>query len=269
VRTVAPDLIQIPLAPRDGINVYIAGDVLVDAGTPRSGRGLVEKCRDRGLVAHALTHAHPDHAGGSQAVCSALGLPCWVSERDAPAVEAGPNGGGRHVGPAAARARLRVPPQSVERRLREGDDVGGFSVMDVPGHSVGHLALWRESDRVLICGDVFFNLQLPSLRPGLREPPKPLTTDPARNRESERRLAALEPAIAVFGPRPAAVRRGGEAAGVRGAPLTGPARPERLGCASGAVGGFGVRTRPVRGGPSANGSSGATSRLQAHLDAAA
>ena len=199
MRTVAPDLLQIPLAPRDGINVYLAGDVLVDAGMPRSGRGLSEKWRDRGLAAHALTHAHPDHAGGSQAVCSALGLPCWVSERDAPAVEAGRT----EVADTWARPLLErgsgFPPQSVQRRLREGDEVGGFTVLDVPGHSVGHIALWRESDRVLICGDVFFNLRLPTFRPGLREPPRPLTTDPARNRESQRRLAALEPAIAVFG----------------------------------------------------------------------
>jgi glyoxylase-like metal-dependent hydrolase (beta-lactamase superfamily II) len=82
----------------------------------------------------------------------------------------------------------------------EGDEIGhGFTVLDAPGHSPGHVAFWRVADRTLVCGDVWFNLQLPTLRPGLREPPKVLSTDPARNRESARRLAALEPALVLFG----------------------------------------------------------------------
>jgi hydroxyacylglutathione hydrolase len=199
VRAIAPDLIQIPLVPRNGINAYLVGDVLVDAGTPRSGRALVEKCRDRGLAAHALTHAHPDHAGGSRAVCSELGIPCWASEGDAAAVEAGETEVARTWARPVLERVAGFPPQSVQRRLREGDDVAGFTVLEVPGHSAGHIALWRESDRVLVCGDVFLNMHFLTTRPGLHEPPKPLTTDPARNRESARRLAALEPAIAVFG----------------------------------------------------------------------
>jgi glyoxylase-like metal-dependent hydrolase (beta-lactamase superfamily II) len=87
----------------------------------------------------------------------------------------------------------------VARRLAEGDDIGhGFTVLDAPGHSTGHVAFWREADRTLVCGDVFFNIGF-SLRPGLREPPGFLTTDPARNRESARRLAALDPALVLFG----------------------------------------------------------------------
>ena len=35
--------------------------------------------------------------------------------------------------------------------------------------------------------------------PGLHEPLKIVTVDPARNRESARKLAALEPALVVFG----------------------------------------------------------------------
>jgi hypothetical protein len=34
------------------------------------------------------------------------------------------------------------------------DEVGDFRVIDVPGHSRGHIALFRDSDRVLILGDV-------------------------------------------------------------------------------------------------------------------
>jgi glyoxylase-like metal-dependent hydrolase (beta-lactamase superfamily II) len=117
----------------------------------------------------------------------------WTGERDAEAVESG-----RPV-PAAGRvpalmAKMKMPPgHPVARRLREGDEIAGFVVLDTPGHSPGHISLWRESDRTLVCGDVFFNL--PSLRP----PPGLLTADPERNRESMRRLAELRPALVLFG----------------------------------------------------------------------
>jgi glyoxylase-like metal-dependent hydrolase (beta-lactamase superfamily II) len=43
---------------------------------------------------------------------------------------------------------------SVSRKLREGDVVGpGIVVLDVPGQSPGHIAYWREVDRLLVAGD--------------------------------------------------------------------------------------------------------------------
>jgi len=151
------------------------------------------------VSAHALTHAHPDHHGSSHAVCEALKIPLWCGERDAPVAE-----GGRLTPGKGRVAKLvsKFPPPKphpVERRLKEGDDVAGFTVLDTPGHSPGHVAYWRESDRTLICGDVLFNLSLPSLRPGLREPYVAFTPDPQRNRDSARRLAALKPNLILFG----------------------------------------------------------------------
>jgi glyoxylase-like metal-dependent hydrolase (beta-lactamase superfamily II) len=87
----------------------------------------------------------------------------------------------------------------VDRRLREGDEVAGFKVLDTPGHSLGHVAFWRESDRVLVLGDVLNGMNLLTSIPGLREPPGVFTPDPARNRESIRKIAALEPALVCFG----------------------------------------------------------------------
>ncbi|MDQ6817791.1 MAG: MBL fold metallo-hydrolase, partial [Actinomycetota bacterium] len=84
------------------------------------------------------------------------------------------------------------PAHPVARRLREGDEVAGFQVLDVPGHSAGHIALWREDDRTLICGDVFTNIDTLTGIPGLHEPKPFFTPDPDRNRESMRRLAALD-----------------------------------------------------------------------------
>jgi glyoxylase-like metal-dependent hydrolase (beta-lactamase superfamily II) len=42
-------------------------------------------------------------------------------------------------------------------------------------------------------------MHLLTMRPGLHEPPPVFTPDPARNRESIRRVAELEPAVVLFG----------------------------------------------------------------------
>ncbi len=63
--------------PRYAVNVYVMGDVLVDAGMRYDRRRILRQVRDRRLTAHVLTHAHIDHYGASKAVCEALGIPLW------------------------------------------------------------------------------------------------------------------------------------------------------------------------------------------------
>lgn len=77
--------------------------------------------------------------------------------------------------------------------------MGNFEVLETPGHTAGHVSLWRVSDRTLIVGDVVANMDLKRMKWGLREPPACFSADPGRNRESLRRLASLEPEVAVFG----------------------------------------------------------------------
>lgn len=179
--------------PPHFINAYLIDDVLVDAGTPAAARRILRQLRDRQVGAHVVTHAHPDHFGSSHAVCEALGLPLWTGLRDAEAIETATP----VVGPGripALMSRTKMPPSHpVDRRLVEGDTVGSFTVLDVPGHSPGHIALWREADRTLLCGDVFFRL------PRVSQPWKFLTVDVQRNYESMRRLAELRPALTLFG----------------------------------------------------------------------
>src|SRR5439155_19706252 len=90
-------------------------------------------------------------------------------------------------------------PVAVAKPLREGDGAAGFRVLDTPGHSPGHIALWRASDRTLICGDVFLNISLATTVVGLHMPPKLPTIDMAQNVASARRLADLEPETVLFG----------------------------------------------------------------------
>ncbi len=199
MKQVADDLWQLGGFPPNAINVFLMGDVLIDAGTRHSGRRIFRQLDGHKVATHALTHAHPDHQGASKEVCERLGIELWCGERDADAMESGNLGQKRHPLNTLIMKMWGGPPHPVARRLREGDEVAGFRVLDVPGHSPGHVAYWRESDRVLIAGDVLNGMNLITAIPGLHEPPAAFTTDPAQNRESARKLAALEPAVVVFG----------------------------------------------------------------------
>ena len=203
LKRIADDVFHIPMMLRNGMNAYVLGDVLVDAGGPPYGRRIAQALRHEkhAVSTHVITHAHGDHAGGSHTIVEQLQVPVWIGEGDADACEAG-----RPVAKSSPLARLFVGAMGrftgvpVARRLREGDAVGpGFVVLDTPGHSPGHISLWRESDRVLIAGDVWFNMSMITTRVGLRHPPGVLTPDAEQNRASERKLAALEPNIVGMG----------------------------------------------------------------------
>ena len=202
MRELAPGVRQLRGLPPNAINVYVLGDVLVDAGTRWAVRRIRRQTRGLTLTAHALTHAHPDHQGASHAICTERGIPLWCGAADVEAMET--PGGIARAQPPGVVNRLQDrfwtgPPHPVARALREGDEIAGFEVLEVPGHSPGHIALWRESDRVLVLGDVLNNVDVRTGVPGLREPLPAFTPDPARNRESIRRLAALRPELTLFG----------------------------------------------------------------------
>jgi hydroxyacylglutathione hydrolase len=188
--------------PPNAINVYLVEDVLVDAASRHAGRRIFRQIEDRAVSMHVLTHAHPDHQGATHELCERLNIPLWCGELDAEAAEQPERI--RDSQPQALINRLIFrafagPGHPVARRLREGDEVAGFKVLDTPGHSAGHITLWRESDRVAIAGDVVNGMNLLTSIPGLHEPPKKFTPDPARNRESIKRLASLEPRLVLFG----------------------------------------------------------------------
>jgi hydroxyacylglutathione hydrolase len=187
--------------PPNAINVYLMGDVIVDAATKWAPRRILRQVRTHRVTGHALTHAHPDHQGASKALCETLGIPLMCGEGDVEAMESG------NIGGSQPRSMINNiidrmwtgPAHKVDRVLREGDEIAGFQVFEVPGHSAGHVAFFRETDGVLILGDVLNNQDLRTGIPGLHEPPKVFTPDPAQNRDSARKLAALEPKIIAFG----------------------------------------------------------------------
>jgi hydroxyacylglutathione hydrolase len=202
VKQLAEGVHQLEGRPRNAINVYLVEDVLIDAGTRQAKGRILRQLQGQTVTAHALTHAHPDHQGSSHAVCERLGIPLWCGEGDVPAMETP----GAIKNPKAPGWLNRIqerfwtgPPHPVAKVLHEGDVVAGFTVLETPGHSAGHVSFWREADRVLIVGDVLGNMNFITGIPGLSLPPDVFTPNPDRNRESARRLAALEPALACFG----------------------------------------------------------------------
>ncbi len=203
MKQLADGIFQIALFPRNAVNAYLVEDVLVDAGIRSSGARLLRELAGRTVAAHVLTHAHPDHQGASAQICGALGLPLWCGEHDRMAAESGdvtasmPNPSGM-----VARLQRRYwagPGHPVARVLREGDRVGEFLVLETPGHTAGHIALWRDRDRALILGDVLNNMSFATTRVGLREPPERFTERADQNRASIKKIAALAPQLVCFG----------------------------------------------------------------------
>jgi glyoxylase-like metal-dependent hydrolase (beta-lactamase superfamily II) len=192
--------------PAPSVNAYLAGDVLIDAGTRWDRRRIFAEIEARELSMLALTHVHPDHQGVAKDVCEARGIPLACHADDVDAME-----GRRPIQEAAPRNpynRLikRIwegPPYKVDRVLNEGDEVAGFRIVHAPGHARGEVIFFRDSDRVAICGDVIRNMSYATGRPMLAEPPEIFTYDPAENRRSIRRLADLDPALILPGHGPA------------------------------------------------------------------
>lgn len=204
MKYLAPGVWRLKEVPRPLINVYLAEDVLIDAGRRWDKRRIFAELEGREISEVALTHVHPDHQGCAKAICEARGVPLACHEDDVDAME------GRRPVAASPKPTAQLfgklwtgPPHKVDRVLHEGDEVAGFRVVHAPGHAPGEVIFFRDSDRVAICGDVIRNITYVAMRTKLAEPPEDLTPDPAENRRSIRKLAALEPSLILPGHGPA------------------------------------------------------------------
>jgi hydroxyacylglutathione hydrolase len=206
LKYLAPGVWRLKQLPAPTINVYLAEDVLIDAGSSWDRRRIFGELEGREISMLALTHVHPDHQGMAKAVCEARGVPLACHAEDVDAME------GRRPVQEASRSnpinRLvakvwQGPPHKVDRVLQEGDEVAGFRVVHTPGHARGHVVFFRESDRVAICGDVIRNMSYATGLPGIKEPPPVFTYDMDENRRSIRKLAELNPSLILPGHGPA------------------------------------------------------------------
>jgi glyoxylase-like metal-dependent hydrolase (beta-lactamase superfamily II) len=191
-----------------------AGWTLVDTGLglPDAEARWTEALGELEVGRIVVTHFHPDHAGGGEdareltgarvyqgaddyAQCERVwGSPDW-SERLADYL--------RHHGlPDETADELRHESTTFApfiryarspELLREGAEVDGWRVFELPGHADGHICL--ERDGVLVAGDHLLGVITPTVGLYLESRPDPLGDYQA----SLRRTIELDPRIALTG----------------------------------------------------------------------
>jgi hydroxyacylglutathione hydrolase len=193
---------------RNAMNVFLIEDdggvTMFDAGT----KGMVKPIRRAadelgGLRRIVLGHAHHDHRG------SAPGLGAPVVCHPAEVADAEGDGGyhnfdidqipwwfSRMVYPTLLKRMWDGGPVKIADTVSEGDEVAGFRVIHFPGHAVGLIGLWRESDRLALVSDTIYQVNSIRLK-ALPEDVRPMVPHPVwahdyqRSIESVRKLASL------------------------------------------------------------------------------
>jgi glyoxylase-like metal-dependent hydrolase (beta-lactamase superfamily II) len=189
----------------DGVrvaNVYLVvtedGLLLVDTGIPGSARRICRFIEAKGrhpseLRDIVLTHFDIDHVGSAAALKARTGARVAIHELDAP-VLSGEQRPQKRMLAVVALYPLLVRPVTPDRRLRDGDTIGGLQVMHIPGHTAGSIALVRN-DGVVFSGDALL-----SDKHGNVIPPDPrLAQDPAQASISAEAIEALHPRLLLPG----------------------------------------------------------------------
>jgi glyoxylase-like metal-dependent hydrolase (beta-lactamase superfamily II) len=202
-------------------NVYFLGAthgpwILVDTGTPKQGAKIRAAATERfganaRPAAIVLTHGHLDHAGSAFELAQEWDVPIYAHPLEFPYLTGqeyypppDPTVGGafafvtRFFPPNGQDLRphlLSLPPEGVV------PDLPDWKWLPSPGHAPGHVALFRESDRVLLAGDALTTVNMDSLRDFLAKrqqvsrPPDAITCDWGAARNSVEALAALYPTV--------------------------------------------------------------------------
>jgi len=206
------------------VNVFaVAGETgwtLIDAGLKGSAgritRWAAEHFREAPPQAIVLTHAHFDHVGAIDDLLESWRVPVYAHREELPYItgeRSYPSPDPSVGGGVMARMASLYPrgPIDLGARVRELPMDGsipslpGWRWVHSPGHTAGHVSLFRDADRTLIVGDAFCTTKQESFfavatqRPELHGPPAYFTTDWDAARDSVRRLASLEPAFIAPG----------------------------------------------------------------------
>ncbi|SEM14430.1 Glyoxylase, beta-lactamase superfamily II [Mesobacillus persicus] len=209
------------------VNICLVGDpnkkdfVLVDAGMPESADEIISATEERFGAntppkAIILTHGHFDHVGAIVELVKYWNVPVYAHELELPYL----TGKKKYPEPDATVEGgmvAKMSPMFPNEPVQLGDHVQalpadgsvpempGFKWIHTPGHTVGHISLFREQDRALIAGDAFITVKQEYLHKVLTQeqeisgPPRYLTPDWKAAKESVQKLEALKPSVAVTG----------------------------------------------------------------------
>jgi len=221
------------------VNVYFIGTaanwILVDAGLSGATDAIVAAAEEhfgKGAQPSAiiLTHGHFDHVGAFPQLFEHWDVPVWVHPLELPHVTGQEDylppdptvGKGAMALLSFAYSNKATDLGSHVRALALDHVVPGlpdWRWIHTPGHTKGHISLYREDDGVLIAGDAFVTVQQESLYKVMTQnqevhgPPAYFTPDWNAAEESVRILHALNPALAATG---------------HGTPMSGEALTEQL-----------------------------------------
>ncbi|MDX6760586.1 MULTISPECIES: MBL fold metallo-hydrolase [Streptomyces] len=202
-------VVPIPVMGRHNINAYLLlgrRPVIVDAGTPGSGRRIADQVAAHGVDPSdvsliVVTHGHIDHFGSAAELHRLTGAPVAGHAADLRPFRTGrarepylPTG---RMGRLMARNKnlhLRVEPFEPGVLITRETDLDDFGVaariMPTPGHTPGSVSvLTGQGD--LVAGDLIANSFF-GLIPGRPANP-PFHDDPLLNLASLRRMLALNP----------------------------------------------------------------------------
>jgi glyoxylase-like metal-dependent hydrolase (beta-lactamase superfamily II) len=159
-----------------------------------------------GIKRVVLGHADCDHRG----VAPGLEAPVYCHADDRAAAES-PD----HYRPYWDMSKLRAPVRAVYTRIMpawdggavpiagtvsEGDKVGDFEVVHLPGHAPGLIGLYRRSDGLALVSDTVYTLDPQTTIKGPPRVPHPAFNDDTEQaRASIRKLAALDPSAVWAG----------------------------------------------------------------------
>ena len=221
ITRIAPDVGWLPIS---FVNVYFIGRpggawTLVDAGLPGRANQILEAVEGRfgaGARPEAilLTHGHWDHAGSALDLAEVWDVPIYAHRLEIPYL----TGKSDYpppdptVGGAIAFLSRFMPSHTRDfgERVRELHPnkvpaVAGWEWLATPGHSPGHISLFRPSDRVLLAGDAFATMNMDSwsgLVTGKRTLARagaPFNPDWDATRLAVRELARLRPNVVGCG----------------------------------------------------------------------
>ncbi len=190
----APGVFAGPRLP--GANCYLIREgevtVLVDAGMPGDHRRLAGWLESEAIRLDVvlLTHGDVDHRGRAGELARMHGAEVWAAEGERPFLTGG-------LRPRRLLRRVMVHlirPVPVDRWLTANDQVAGFTVWETPGHTLGHISLVRQEDRVVLAGDALVvGRQGPTLAA------RWVNEDQAAAAESGQRLCQIQPTLLLTG----------------------------------------------------------------------